>query len=184
MPSLSVHLLIGLCLFLLCYFTTRDILASFLSLVCAVIPDADALFGVHRCFIVHNFMIPVLLLSLSALLRSLRKSRMFRVLLWSGIGYMSHILFDMFTWYVAVFYPLSDLCIWVRGVVNYRGGLSTSMMFSVRFSKCSSLPTHVPSMSDKILIPVAIFVLVIVILAVAYELRREHHNNTSQSKKG
>ncbi|NPA69291.1 MAG: hypothetical protein GXO26_00630 [Crenarchaeota archaeon] len=179
MPSLSVHLLIGLSLFLLCYLTTRDLLSSFFSLICAVIPDADALFGVHRCFIVHNFMIPIVMIIISIVLKFLRRINLSRIFLWSGIGYLSHILFDMFTWYVAIFYPISNLCVWVRGIISYRGGLSAGASFNLSFTSCSSLPTHVPSMSDKILIPVAVFVLLIVILTVVYELRRRSHNYTS-----
>ncbi|NPB00933.1 MAG: hypothetical protein GXO10_06115 [Crenarchaeota archaeon] len=181
MPSLSVHLLIGLSLFLLCYLISRDVLAAFLSLVCAIIPDADALFGVHRCFIVHNLMIPVLLISISVVLKIFKRVRTARKILWAGIGYLSHILFDMFTWYVALLYPISNLCVWIESLVKYNGGLAVAVEFHTHVKSCSLLPTGVPSMSDKILIPVAAFILAIVILSVTYGSRRRHHNNTSKS---
>ncbi len=179
MPSLSVHLLIGLCLFLLCYFTTRDPVAGFLSLICAILPDADALFGVHRCFIVHNFLVPIILLLLSIILRSLGRYRSSRIMFWAGIGYLSHILFDMFTWYVAVLYPISNLCIWIKSIVRYSGMLRVGLQFSISTVSCSSLPVGVPSMSDKILIPVAVFVFLILVVSTIYGARRRSHNSTS-----
>ena len=184
MPSLSVHLLIGLSFFLLCYFTSRDLLASFLSLICAVIPDADALFGVHRCFIVHNFLEPILLLILSTIFRFARRYRAANLSLWAGLGYLSHIFFDMFTWYVAVLYPILDICVWTKVLVDYSGKLNINLHLSLSTAPCSSLPTRVPYMTDKILIPVAVFVLLIVVVSALYARARGSRNSACQSKKG
>ncbi len=178
MPSLSVHLLIGTSLFILLYMYSRDLLSSFLCLVSSIIPDIDSLFGVHRSFISHNFLIPILLLTIAFLLYRFRKSKLCRIFYSLSIGYLSHLLFDIFTGYVAVLYPIIDACIQSKLVVVYNGKLLVSIYSLFMVARCSEIIPHIPTFSDKILITVLIFTLIVLAVVLNYHVKRVHSNTS------
>ena len=166
MPSLSVHLLVGLVLLSLCYLNTRDFLSSILCLLCSIIPDVDSIFGIHRSFITHNFLIPIIMFLFSIFFKIMSRFRLSRVFLWSSIGYFSHLIFDIFTGYVALMYPIFNICISSRLIVQYFGRFKVSIFSNLSILPCSLVPRHVIYMSDKIMIIVFIFTLIVLILVL------------------
>ncbi len=180
MPLPSVHVAVGIVLGLLAYIIDlRELLILVVCVIGSVCPDFDIFSGHHRVTPSHSIIVPLCLFLISTLLRGRGR----KIVRWFSIAYLSHIVLDLFNWYVPLLYPLLDLCVWIHvapaitahGIVIYH---------TIEVVPCQSLPSGIPHLQDEELAPMGI--LFILVLALLYYVQSRHvtasHSSASPSK--
>ena len=182
MPLPSVHIAVGIVLGLLAYVIDfRNPLILVACVIGSVCPDFDVLSGHHRITVSHSLIIPISLLLVTLLLRG--KCR--KIVRWFSLAYLSHIILDLFNWYVPILYPILNVCVWVHVAPALTvHGLVIYHVISV--ISCRELPSGIPHLQDEELAPMGIlFILVFVVL---YYVQRRHvsasYSSSSSSKEG
>ena len=112
MPDLLAHYLVS-------YLTARTIVKPRYALIIAfvgLLPDVDALLGVHR-WVTHSVLVALLASTPLLALAYLSGGRYVRVVLLSLLLYTLHIVLDVFTGPTPILYPLTD-SLWIEVEVN------------------------------------------------------------------
>ena len=108
MPDLLAHYLVS-------YLTARTVIKPRYALIIAfvgLLPDVDALLGVHR-WVTHSVLVALLASTPLLVLAYLSGGRYVRVVLLSLLLYTLHIVLDVFTGPTPILYPLVG-SIWVK----------------------------------------------------------------------
>lgn len=105
---------------------------AFIASLVALLPDIDALIGVHRSW-THSIL--VLLAACGAMLLLLKalKPKLLRLGLLAALGLMSHLLLDLFTGYTPILWPLLSCSIFIsaNGGVHISQGLELNMSLRI-----------------------------------------------------
>jgi len=116
-PDLLAHYLVS-------YLIARTIVEPRYALIIAfvgLLPDVDALLGVHR-WITHSVLVALLASAPLLVLAHLSGGRYVKVVLLALLLYTLHLVLDLFTGPTPILYPLTD-SLWIKVEVN---GLSTT----------------------------------------------------------